>query len=237
MFHVKQHGLEGNLEHQIQILKKGVEILGLNLTSDQFRQFEIYLELLLFWNQRINLFSRRDVSRLAERHLLESLAWIPTYGRKLQAPVMDLGSGAGFPGVPIAIWNPGLEMTLVESKQKKARFLAEVIQRLGLNARVVPTRIEEITVNPTHLKKYRLIFARAVASLLVLAKWTQQLLAEGGRLVTFKGDTLQKELEELKSFDPNLGYSTEIWEYEVPENLQSEVIMKKRGLVSLEFNS
>ncbi|MEE9168448.1 MAG: RsmG family class I SAM-dependent methyltransferase, partial [bacterium] len=74
MFHVKQHGLEGNLEHQIQILKKGVEILGLNLTSDQFRQFEIYLELLLFWNQRINLFSRRDVSRLAERHLLESLA-------------------------------------------------------------------------------------------------------------------------------------------------------------------
>lgn len=186
---------------------------------EQMAQLEKYIALLLDWNQRINLISPNDEERIAERHILESLAVFSAWSFPQNASVLDLGSGGGFPGVPLKIMRPDLAMTLLESRQKKAFFLNTAIRELKFeNCRVVNARAEELSG-----KKYSIVIARAVADLKTLWEWSRPLLISGGALLAMKGGELDDELQKLKKFDTRVDYRVlnyrEEWEVELSRSL------------------
>jgi 16S rRNA (guanine527-N7)-methyltransferase len=138
----------------------------------------------------ISLVSQADRNRLQERHLkpsLEALDLIPESGK-----LIDIGSGGGFPGIPIAINRPGLQVTLVESNSRKASFLTRVSRETALNnLKVLHLRAEEL--DETHEKNYDCVTARAVADMVDLIEWTDRLLKPDGRWLLWKGRNWRKE--------------------------------------------
>jgi len=171
-------------------------------TPEQIQQLRKYIALLLDWNQRINLISPNDEERIAERHILESLAVLSAWPFPQNAAVLDLGSGGGFPGIPLKILRPDLAMTLLESRQKKTLFLNAAVHELKLsNCRVVNARAEELTK-----ERFSIVLARAVADLKTLWEWSRPLLVEGGVLLAMKGGELDNELQTLKKFDSKVAY-------------------------------
>ena len=171
---------------------------AMHLFTDYYRE-------LVSWNQKINLISRNDEHRIITRHFLESLGFLKHFEFPLNASVLDLGSGAGFPGIPLAIIRPDLHITLVEATKKKAEFLQEISRKLSLNTiRVKNRRMEEITET---LESIHIIVCRSVASLSKLYRWSRPCLEQsGGRLVTVKGEQYKKELTILlKQIKPDRG--------------------------------
>ncbi len=150
-----------------------------------------YLALLDRWNRTYNLTAIRDPADMVVKHLLDSLAMAPfvTAGK-----LADLGTGAGLPGIPLAIANPALQVTLVESNGKKARFLREVVRTLPLpNARVAESRIEALD-EPGY---YDAIVARALATLPLIVELGGHLLKPGGKLLAMKGTIPEDEIAAL----------------------------------------
>jgi len=186
--------------------------------SEQIEQLQKYISLLLEWNQRINLISPNDEDRIAERHIIESLAVLSAWPFPQDASVLDLGSGGGFPGIPLKIVRPDLAVTLLESRQKKTLFLNTVVQELQLpSCRVVNARAEELA--KTSGEKFSIVIARAVADLKTLWEWSRSLLVSGGVLLAMKGGELNKELQILKKFDSQVEYRVfqypEYWEGDI----------------------
>ncbi len=167
-------------------------------TDQQNRQMFRYVELLEKWNRRTNLFSRHDTDVIVSKHVAESLDFchsglVPKRGR-----LLDLGSGGGFPGIPIKIYCPGLYVLLMDSIRKKYLFLSEAIQELGLDGiEPVCTRIEDFSRRPDNVV-FDVVTARAVTKLVTLWKWAEPVLSQNGVLVTQKGGDLLPELEEMK---------------------------------------
>ncbi len=191
----------------------------LDLSLGQKQQLAQYIRLLLEWNQRINLISPNDEDRIAERHILESLAVLSVWDFPNESTVLDLGSGGGFPGIPLKIIRPDLAMTLLESRQKKTLFLNTAVRELKLeNCRVVNARAEELSG-----EKYSIVIARAVADLKTLWEWSWPLLISGGVLLAMKGGELDDELQALKKFDSRVEYHVlnyrEEWEVEASRRL------------------
>ncbi len=235
MFHVEQMKESLLVKSQLEAFDRGTELLNINLSSKQRDQFKTYLELLFLWNQKINLFSQYDSNRLVERHILESISWTINVEKMIKSPVMDLGSGAGFPGIPISILFPYVELVLVESKKKKAIFLKEVSQELGLNITIFPNRIEELNVQNYHKERYPLVLARAVASLTKLFKWVNELLQNKGKLITFKGDQLEQEMTDLKRDHlTKIPFSNKIFKYETPINLMDKPEKQERRIIIIQ---
>lgn len=150
-----------------------------------------YLDLLQRWNQAYNLTAVRDPREMLTRHLLDSLAMAPYVDA---SPLADLGTGPGLPGIPLAIADPQLQVTLVDSNGKMARFQREAVRVLGLsNVRVVQSRAE----NVAEPGAYRLLTARALDRLAGIIKVGGHLLAPGGRLLALKGQRPDEEIAEL----------------------------------------
>jgi len=150
-----------------------------------------YLRLLLRWNRAYNLTAIRDPQHMVSRHLLDSLTLLPYIHGKTLA---DLGSGAGLPGIPLALACPQLQLTLVESNGKKARFLREVVRQLGLsNVEIAHSRIEALA-KPAH---YEHITARALASLADMVQAGGHLLQPKGQLLAMKGVYPSAEISAL----------------------------------------
>ncbi len=150
-----------------------------------------YLALLDRWNRTYNLTAIRDPAEMVVKHLLDSLAMAPFVGG---GNLADLGTGAGLPGIPLALANPALQVTLVESNGKKARFLREVVRTLPLpNARVAESRIEALD----EPGQYDAIVARALATLPLIVELGGHLLKSGGRLLAMKGAIPDQEIAAL----------------------------------------
>jgi 16S rRNA (guanine527-N7)-methyltransferase len=193
------------LFERLAVIRHSNDALFSVLTSDQQRHFTQYLRLLLEWNQRINLISPGDEDRIAERHILESLAVLSVWPFPEGASVLDLGSGGGFPGIPLKIMRPDLSMTLLESRQKKALFLNTIVRELKLEGcRVVNARAEELAQSSGEL--FSIVIARAVADLKTLWEWSKPLLGADGVLLAMKGGGLDDELQALIKADPNSQY-------------------------------
>ena len=178
-----------------QQLDQGLADLDAAIDSrvdDQARDRMIaYLTLLARWNLAFNLTAVRDPMVMVPRHLLDSLAVLPWIGR---GPVLDLGTGPGLPGIPLALVNPELDFTLLDSNGKKTRFVSQAIASLGIaNVRVVKDRAE--TYRPP--RKFATIVARAVASLATLRVVSAHLAAERGVLLALKGRVSAEEMDEL----------------------------------------
>ncbi len=178
------------LSHLLPELESGLVALGLPAQPLAGRLLD-YLALLDRWNKTYNLTAVRDPREMLTRHLLDSLSMWPHVG---DGPLADLGTGPGLPGIPLAMACPGLQVTLVESNGKKARFLREAVRSLGLaNARVLESRAEAVDEPGA----YGQITARAMDTLAGILAVGGHLLAPGGRLLAMKGQRPDAEIYAL----------------------------------------
>src|SRR5690348_15519004 len=170
-------------------LERGIAAMRLDLPADAIAKLRGYLDLLIRWNKTYNLTAVRDPAQMVTRHLLDSLAVLPfVRGRSLA----DLGSGAGLPGIPLAIARPDMQVTLVDSNGKKARFLREVVRGLPLkNASVQQVRAEDLQGG------FDCVTARAFASLADMLAWGGHALAADGAWLALKGQIEANELAQV----------------------------------------
>ena len=155
---------------------------------------EAYLEDLLHWTQDSNLVAQNDLGRLASRHVAESLAVLPLLDRLAPATLLDIGSGAGFPAIPIQIARPELAVTVVESRRRKGLFLKRVVQGLELeHATVIIGRAENLGADGAG--PFDVATARAVAVIGELLPWLSPVIRPGGHAVLFKGSSHPEELD------------------------------------------
>lgn len=187
----------------LPILAQGALQFNLSLTSDQLSAFEVYLAELMSWNERVNLTSITQPAEIVTKHFLDSLSvYLALQDLPSRLSIIDVGSGAGFPGVPLKIALPQLQVTLLESTGKKTTFLHHLIQSLNLTSiSVVTARAEEAGQQPNHRERYEVAVARAVAGLPVLAEYLLPLVKVGGRVIVQKG---QDPADEVKQATPAL---------------------------------
>lgn len=180
------------------MLAKGARAFGLALDGAQLAAFARYRALLLDWNQRVNLTAITAPDAVLTRHFLDSLSVAQAVSpgmRSGAATLLDVGSGAGFPGLPLAIAFPAWRVTLLEATGKKVRFLEAVIAALELgNVRAVQGRAEEVAHAPAERGRYDLVVARALAPLPTLLEYCQPFARVGGLTVALKKGELAEEL-------------------------------------------
>lgn len=194
-------------------LIQGAQALGHLLTPAQVAGFRAYLEELAAWNEKINLTTVIDPEQVETRHFLDSLSVLQMEEAQqaLSVPgarAIDIGSGAGFPGIPLAIVYPQVQMTLLEATGKKVEFLKHVARRLRLE-RVIAMqgRAEELAHDPAHRARYGLALARAVAGLPVVAEYALPFCEAGGCVVTQRGQEGEAEVEAARKAITLLGGS------------------------------
>jgi len=194
------------------------------LSSQQAKKVTQYVNLLEEWTTRTNLVSKRDVPKIVSRHIYESLEFCRNDLLPNNSRIMDLGSGAGFPGIMIAVFYPNCQVTLVESRKMKALFLQEVKDQLLLdNIVVVNDRVE-------NLVNFRLFFdvatARAVASLEELWSWSSPLLKRNGMLIAQKGGDVSQEIQII---NPEVKISVIPFQFSDPVLDRKLVLLKKES--------
>lgn len=184
----------------LAILDEGAAELGFSLSNDQLASFGRYQELLISWNRRLNLTTVDDAAGIQKRHFLDSLTCATVTGDLNGQRLVDVGSGAGFPGLPLKILFDSLELTLIESVAKKARFLEAVVESLGLSGvQVLAERAEAIAHQPQHRQGYDWAVARAVASLPVLLEYLLPFCRLGGRALAQKGGGVAHEVKKAQN--------------------------------------
>ena len=172
----------------------GATVLGLSLSDAQLAAFDTYYRALVAWNEKFNLTTVTAFEEVQTRHFLDSLSVLRVDEvrralTRLDAAAIDVGAGAGFPGLPCKIAIPSLHLTLLEATGKKVTFLQHVIECLTLeNTCAIKARAEELGHDPAHRAGYDVAFARAVADMAVLAEYALPLVRTGGWLVAHKGE-------------------------------------------------
>jgi 16S rRNA (guanine527-N7)-methyltransferase len=171
------------------------------LTKDQIESLKIFEEELLTWNERISLTAIRDAEGVRIKHFLDSLTILLAWDR--QTPpnnLIDVGTGAGFPGLVLKLIWPGTQVTLVESVHKKADFCAHIVERLGLEGvTILPERAETVGQNPAHRQSYDLAVARAVARMPILMEYLLPLVHRNGIVMAMKGESAPAETQEAEN--------------------------------------
>lgn len=178
-----------------QELAHGCRDLGIRLEGEQARAFRIYIGELLTWNPQAGLISPADQCRLVPRHILDSLVLLRALEPLAGARVLDVGSGGGFPGLPLKICRPQIDMTLLEPMEKKVFFLRHACQALKLKGvSILRQRADEHVSETNTNGKFDLVLTRALASLERLAPMCLPFLREGGLMVAYKGPRAEKEV-------------------------------------------
>jgi 16S rRNA (guanine527-N7)-methyltransferase len=180
------------------LLRHGAAQFKLELTDNQLDQFESYAEALTLWNQRVNLTRITAPDEVAIKHFLDSLSvTVALPGSTTGLTVIDIGSGAGFPGIPLKIALPHLRPTLLETTGKKTAFLEHLIDTLKLqHVTVLKARAELAGQEDTYREQYSVAVARAVGSLAVLAEYMLPFVKVGGLVIAQKGHFPQQEIQE-----------------------------------------
>lgn len=167
---------------------------GVKLKAEQAERFQVYMEMLMEWNQKLNLTAITEPDEIVEKHFLDSLTVLTACKLKEGAKLLDVGTGAGFPGLPLKIARPDLELTLLDGANKKLNFLGEVCGALGLDAKRIHKRAEEAGRDAAFREGFDVVTARAVASLNVLAEYCLPLVKMKGFFVAMKGPGAGDEL-------------------------------------------
>ena len=171
-------------------------LVHISLTDAQLEKFQLYEDLLLEWNAKINLTAIRDVEGIRSKHFLDSLSCELAMRNTTVDRVIDVGTGAGFPGIPLKIIHPAMQLTLVEAIGKKARFCQLVADSLQLDHVLVnTTRAEELAHQKDQRESYDWALARAVANLPILVEYLLPLVKVGGLVLAQKGSTAHAEVQ------------------------------------------
>lgn len=211
------------------ILQEGAKKLSLELDEIKIAKLEKYAALLKEWNNKINLTAITDDEGIATKHFLDSLTALCT--GKVQGKVIDVGTGAGFPGLVLKIAKPEIELTLLDSLNKRINFLGEVAKELEIDGiEMVHSRAEDGGVNRAYRAMFDTVVSRAVANMKLLSEWCLPFLKVGGYFLALKGPLADKELEEAKRTITILGGEVEgVYEANIPfTDLSHKIIVVKK---------
>ena len=207
-----------NIEEFKKIMTLYATKLNIKFTEEQLEKFYQYMNLLLEWNEKINLTAIVESKEVILKHFIDSLT-INKY-LKENSTLADVGTGAGFPGIPLKILRPDIKITLVDSLNKRINFLNEVIEKLNLeNIVTVHSRIEDFGKNKNYREKFDYVTARAVANLAVLSEYLIPIAKIGGKCVCMKGSNVEEEITSGKNAISVLGGKLErVDEFKLPDS-------------------
>ena len=205
----------------LNALREGAKELGIGLSDYQLQQLDFYAQLLVETNKTLNLTRITDPAEIVTQHYLDSLTCLAAYKVKPGARVIDIGTGAGFPGIPIEIARPDLDLTLLDSSAKKLKFIegaaVEILRSGGspsppsrdldrpLQITTLHARAEEAGRDPLHRESYDVAFARALADMKVLAELALPLVKVGGILIAQKSEGAEEEIDAARPLIGQLG--------------------------------
>lgn len=195
-----------------------VDKLGITLSEIQLKQFYNYMNLLIEWNKKINLTAITEPNEIILKHFVDSL----TISKYISdgTRVVDVGTGAGFPGIPLKIYRQDIEITLLDSLQKRINFLDEVIKELNLEKiEIIHSRVEDFGKDKRYREKFDIATSRAVANLATLSEYLLPLVKVGGKVISMKGSLIEEELENSKNAIKILGGKIEkVDEFNLPNS-------------------
>lgn len=188
------------------ILKEGLSLWNMEIEERQEKDFEIYKGLLLEYNKVMNLTNITEEEEIYTKHFLDSLSCLHAFDIPLHSKVIDVGTGAGFPSLPMKILRPDLQLTLLDSLNKRVEFLKKVGEALSLEeVEYIHSRAEDLARDPLHRASYDLAVSRAVANLSTLLEYTVPFLKIGGVFLCQKGPQAQEEIEKARAAFKLLG--------------------------------
>jgi len=180
-------------------LRAAAEAASLSLSEEQILKFTRYDALLVDWNERMNLTAITEPRDVAVKHMVDSLTAYDAALFSGAPTVIDVGTGAGFPGIPLKIFDPSIRLTLMDSLAKRLAFLEAVVEDLGLTGvTCVHARAEDAAREQQHRERYDIAVSRAVARLPVLLEYTLPFVKKGGHLIALKGRTAEEEATDAK---------------------------------------
>lgn len=208
-----------------------IEAQGLHLSEYQLEQFDIYFRELVSWNEKMNLTGITERDQVYVKHFYDSLTLAFYKGMNEVGSIIDVGSGAGFPGIPLKITFPHLKLTIVDSLNKRISFLQHVVNTIGLeDVQLIHGRAEDVSRLPEHRDAYDLATARAVARLAVLNEFCLPFVKPGGVFAAMKGNNPGDELGEAAySMKELKGSLVETYNFNLPvENSERHIILIKK---------
>lgn len=215
----------------IDTLKRGSKDLHIDLKEEEGEKFLKYKELLLEWNEKINITAITEDREVDIKHFLDSLTAFNSEKLWGNKKIIDIGTGGGFPGIPLKIINPQLNVTLLDSLNKRIIFLKEVIENLALkNIDAIHGRAEELSRKEDYREKYDVCVSRAVASLDTLSEYCLPFVKQGGYFISMKGPEVEEEIKlSQRAIDLLGGRVEDIQIIKIPESdiSHSLIIIKK----------
>lgn len=220
-------------------LKSITTQFGINLNEKQLSQFEIYYDMLIEWNKVMNLTAITEKDDVIIKHFADSLLLSKYADFNREVKIIDVGTGAGFPGIPLKIAFSDINITLMDSLNKRLNFLNEVISKLDLqDVETVHARAEDGGRNEKYREQYDFAVSRAVANLAVLSEWCVPFVKPGGYFIAYKSNALPEEMREGKKAIRILGGQVEnIFNTTLPEtdNQRSFVFVKKVSNTDMKY--
>lgn len=215
----------------IEIIKKWCVENDIEITNTQLTAFEKYAELLILWNQKMNLTAITDKKEIAVKHFIDSISVLKSYNPPQNSKLIDIGTGAGFPGIPLKIMRPDIELCLLDSLNKRITFLKEVCREIKINVELIHGRAEEYGQNPQYRESFDTVVSRAVANLPSLCEYCIPYLKTGGSFISMKGPDGENELKLSKNAIKLLGGKSEqISTLTLPDNSVRVLIEIKKIL-------
>ena len=205
------------------------QLFPIEVGESQIEQFYTYMGLLLQWNEKMNLTAITQPKEVILKHFMDSLTILPYLNGAEQ--ILDIGTGAGFPGIPLKIVEKEKKFTLLDSLNKRVIFLNEVIQKLGLEKiQAIHGRAEEVAQKPENMEKYDVVVSRAVAKLNSLVEYMLPFLIIGGKCICMKSSDIEEEIKEAKNAIHILGGEIEkVDEIVLPESdIKRKIIVIKK---------